>query len=273
MAKLLVIGGVSNDVLHLVDGSTHHVAGGAGLYVALAAARAGVDTTLLALRPDPMPAELEKLDQRLTWIGPSIAKAEMPSLEIRRFAGGHAELVRAYWGGDLKLSVAHLALLDTDFDAAYVAPLASDLEQKAFCDALRNRGIETLAGGTYARACQQSPAGVLSFINRCDVFFMNDNEATILYDSWQSQQLSSEQTIFVTRGATGATILTKTPPQHLLTTAVTEVDATGAGDTFAGTALATLLQGQPANAAAEAGMQAAGYVIQAIGAQWHWDIA
>ncbi len=271
MANLLVIGGVSRDVLHLVDGSTHHVAGGAGLYVALAAQRAGVKTTLLALRPAPIPEELQNLDARVNWVGPTIAMNAMPSLEIKRFTGGQAELVNAYWGGTLKLSIEHLDLLNTPFDAAYIAPLASDLEQQAFCKALRQRNIPILAGGTYARACQQSPDGVKAFIAQCDVFFMNDNEASILYDDWQSKAISPEKTLFVTQGHQGATVLSGTPAQHVPTKAITEVDATGAGDTFAGTTLAKLLQDQTAITAAQAGITAASHVIQAVGAQWHWE--
>ncbi len=270
MPTVLVIGGVSVDVLHLIDGSTHTVAGGAGLYTALATQRAGANTTLLALRPDPMPAHLQALADRVHWIGPTVTPEQMPRLEIKRFPNGHAELVNAFWGGGEPLSIAHLPKNMRQFDAAYIAPLASDRAQQEFCEALRNGGIAKLAGGTYARACQLTPDGVRHFVNSCDAFFMNDNEAAILYPKWEQQTLARNKQIFVTQGAMGVTVLSQEAAQTVLTTPKSEVDATGAGDTFAGTTLTHLLAGEAASTAAQLGCEAAGQLVQHIGPAWHF---
>ena len=69
--RLLVVGGASRDVLHF-SGQTASSAGGAGLYTALAAARAGARVTMYAPRPDPMPEELAPALAVLEWVGPTV---------------------------------------------------------------------------------------------------------------------------------------------------------------------------------------------------------
>ncbi|MSX55308.1 MAG: hypothetical protein F2772_07245, partial [Actinobacteria bacterium] len=67
--RLLVVGGASLDLIH-IDGEPVATPGGAGLYTALAAVRAGVQVTMLAPVPDPMPPELEPARRLLNWVGP-----------------------------------------------------------------------------------------------------------------------------------------------------------------------------------------------------------
>ncbi|HEY7708505.1 MAG TPA: hypothetical protein VIG57_00555, partial [Candidatus Entotheonella sp.] len=103
--RLLIIGTASLDRLHL---PTHrqavvHAAGGAGLYTALAAQRAGSRTHLWAPRPNPMPPLLQPAAERVNWSGPPIAPAELPHLEIVHHGEGRATLLHASWGAELQL--------------------------------------------------------------------------------------------------------------------------------------------------------------------------
>ncbi len=68
--RLLVVGGASLDRIH-IDGEPVRTPGGAGLYTALAAARAGADVTMLAPLPDPMPPELASALDLIRWVGPN----------------------------------------------------------------------------------------------------------------------------------------------------------------------------------------------------------
>ena len=86
---VVVVGTASLDVLHLGT-RTAHTIGGAGLYTALAAHHAGATTALYAPRPDPMPASLQPVADRVIWTGPAIAPDAFPRLEIAQHGGGRA---------------------------------------------------------------------------------------------------------------------------------------------------------------------------------------
>ena len=66
--RILIIGGASLDTL---DGADHLVAGGAGMYTAMASRRSGAAVTLFAPRPDPMPPALQQVARSLEWLGPA----------------------------------------------------------------------------------------------------------------------------------------------------------------------------------------------------------
>jgi hypothetical protein len=57
IALLLVIGGASSDILHFA-GQTAASAGGAGMYTAMAAHRSGIQVSLFAPCPSPIPGDL-----------------------------------------------------------------------------------------------------------------------------------------------------------------------------------------------------------------------
>ena len=82
MAHLLVIGGASSDILHFA-GKTAQSAGGAGMYTAMAAHRCGVQVSLVAPRPSPIPDTLCPVADRVTtWQGPVVPPEELPHFEI-----------------------------------------------------------------------------------------------------------------------------------------------------------------------------------------------
>ena len=66
--QLLIIGGVSSDILHLQD-STAKCAGGAGMYTAVAATHCGAHSILFGPRPNICPEHLTIVDQYLSDCG------------------------------------------------------------------------------------------------------------------------------------------------------------------------------------------------------------
>ena len=80
--EILVVGGASLDTL-TVGPKTHRSAGGAGLYTALAARRAGAVVTMLAPRPEPMPDQLAPALRRIEWVGPIVPPERLPRFRIR----------------------------------------------------------------------------------------------------------------------------------------------------------------------------------------------
>ena len=117
--RLLVVGGASLDLIH-VNGTPIPTPGGAGMYTALAAARAGVEVTMLAPLPDPMPPELAPAMERLRWVGPTVTVDGLPRFEIAYDANGAVTLFREHLGAEPDM---HPGLLD----------LVPDLPGCAYC--------------------------------------------------------------------------------------------------------------------------------------------
>jgi ribokinase len=95
---------------------------------------------------------------------------------------------------------------------------------------------------------------------RAEVVFCNAGERAWL-ESRRDGAAPAGQTLFETRGADGVHVEATGEAFDLPVTPLTVDDATGAGDTFAGAALAGLIAGAPPRAAAEAGIAAAGALM------------
>lgn len=107
--------------------------GGAGLYTALAAAMQGAEVILYAPRPEPMPEILERVEEKLTWVGPHCTVDEMPVLEIAHHGNGRATLLGASWGAEHFLVPACLPeVRDFDFDVVHIAALSAPARQLEF---------------------------------------------------------------------------------------------------------------------------------------------
>jgi hypothetical protein len=104
---------------------------------------------------------------------------------------------------------------------------------------------------------------VRAVLEESDCFFMNRLEVEALFGSLESAHTEPGKVLYVTLGAQGACIIQG--DTHTLIPAVpaTELDPTGAGDTFCGATLAYLLQGQhPVMAARRAAALAAEMIGQ-----------
>jgi ribokinase len=263
-----VIGTASLDVLHLGENTVSTV-GGAGLYTALAAAKAGATVGFCAPRPAPMPAALQPVDARVSWHGPVISPAALPRLEIAHHGDGRATLLAASWGAELQLTPVLLpeALQHAAF--VHIAALSTARRQLDFVQAIATRrGARQrprISVGTYARLVYGETAHVRTLLAHADLFFMNENEATGLFGSIAQACTRANALLFVTLGVQGALVIAGQERTHIPGHRVTEIDPTGAGDTFCGATLAGLAHGASPVTAAQRAVVLAAQTVGAMG--------
>lgn len=273
MAKILIIGCVSLDTIHIdKDGSrvTYETIGGAGLYTALAA-RMSVDVTLYAPKPDPMPTSLSFVDRLLDWQGPTCAPVDLPCLEIVHHGGGKATLLNASWGAEALLSPDKLPGLE-DTNIVHIAALSSAQAQQNFLEKCRQEEAESISVGTYAKLVYQQTEEVHQLFNAANYFFMNANEANGLLKGDDLASLTKKAKVFITDGEHGATVYDGANKFHVSATQIKELDPTGAGDTFCGATLAHILHGMPLQEAAAVACDIASKNVEQIGPQFALNV-
>lgn len=261
--RLLVVGGASLDQLSF-RGQTVRSAGGAGLYTALAARRAGAEVTMFAPRPEPMPAELAPAAERLDWRGMAVAPEELPHFEIVHREDGHTDMAQMQWGAEAWLTPSALPAEDLPGEWVYCVPLTEPARELAFLRHFKARGRRT-AGGTYVGAVASHRPAVLQILEEADVFFCNEREAAGLFGGAEVARTRPGRLLFVTRGPRGARVLQGTHATEVPGVEVEELDPTGAGDAFCGTTLALLAQGAHPVEAARHAVAAAAEMITAPG--------
>ncbi|MEM7356825.1 MAG: carbohydrate kinase family protein, partial [Acidobacteriota bacterium] len=249
-ASLTVIGGASLDTLHF-QARTVRSAGGAGLYTALAAQRAGARVTMLGPRPKPMPTELAEAARRLDWRGATVPPEQLPSFEIVHMGDGRSEMRAAHWRAEAELSVDDLPP-DLPPGMVYCIPLTDPERQLEFIRHVKALG-HPVACGTYAGAAADHPDVVHRALAATDAFFCNESEAISLFGDLGAARTRPGKLLFVTRSARGVRILQGDHATDLPAETAAELDPTGAGDTFCGTTLAHLASGaHPLQAARQA---------------------
>ena len=96
-----------------------------------------------------------------------------------------------------------------------------------------------------------------------DYFFMNNLEAKTVFGSLESANTEPGKVLYITLGAQGACIIQGDTSTLIPAVSATELDPTGAGDTFCGATLAYLLQKKhPVMAARQAVTLAAEMIAQ-----------
>jgi ribokinase len=259
---LLVVGGASLDLLHFA-GRSERSAGGAGLYTALAARRAGAGVTMLAPRPEPMADALAPAAARFCWIGPRVPPDELPHFEIAHDGEGRSAMRRAEWGAEQHLTPADLPTGELPA-WSYCVPFFEPARQIDFLRALRTRGCR-VAAGTYSGAIARDLPRVREVLRLADVFFCNEEEAHALFGGLDAARTEAGRLLFVTRGKRGARVVQGDHATDVRGVAVRELDPTGAGDTFCGMVLARLGLGEHPVRAAEHGVRAAAETVTAVG--------
>ena len=270
---LFVIGTASLDTLHLANGLTVQAAGGAGLYTALAAWRAGARVGLFAPKPEPIPEPLRPVAERLHWIGPVIEPEALPRLEIAHHGGGKATLLSASWGAENQLIPASMPNEVTQARFVHMAALSSAQRQLEFLQNIKRKGPkpqgrkvgQDISVGTYARLVYGDTAGVRRLFEQAGIFFMNENEANGLFGGVDQARTRPGGLLFVTLGAAGVLVIEGEQVMPVPGQAALEVDPTGAGDTFCGAVLAGLAQSESAVAAAQKAVSLAAQVVGAVG--------
>lgn len=247
--RILIIGGASLDTLEGADGL---VAGGAGMYTAMAARRSGASVSLFAPRPSPVPDALQQVADSLNWMGPSVKASDLPRFEIS-YSDGRANYIQAHFGAEESLSPREIPADLSEFDFVHVVPLGNLRRQHDFMLACRENGARRLSAGTALHLINEQPGEIAAVLDGADVFFMNEAEADHLFGSAAAVITRPGQTILVTQGRDGATVVQGDTATHVAGVAATVVDPTGAGDAFCGATLAGLASGlHPVMAARQA---------------------
>jgi len=264
LAQLLVIGGASLDTLHLKD-QTITSAGGGGIYTCLAAIRSGADAALFAPKAEPMPVEFINVASRLkAWIGPAIPAERMPRFEIEH-RGDKANYLKTFNDAEAELTCEMLPVDLSQYDFIHVTPLGDSQRQQEFLRACRERGARRLSAGTYPCTLREQPEVVRQNMALADVFFMNEEEACLLFGVLDQVKTTAGKLLFVTLGAKGALVVQGDEQTHIDAVHADVIDPTGAGDSFCGAVLAGLMTTLTPVTAAHKGSVLAAVTIGAIG--------
>jgi sugar/nucleoside kinase (ribokinase family) len=264
MPHLLIIGGASSDILHLRS-KTVPSAGGAGMYTAMAANRCGAQVSLFSPRPDPIPEILQPIAERLhNWLGPIVPQDQLPHFEIS-YREGKTEYIKALFGAESILTPDMLPANLSMYDCVHVIPLGSAQKQLTFIQACRERGAKRISAGTYLTSVREVPHLVRTIMQQTDLFFMNQSEAVGLFGSLESARSEAGKILYITLGASGACVVQGSHAAFVPAVPATELDPTGAGDTFCGSTLAHLTQGAHPIMAAQHAVPLASQMIQHVG--------
>lgn len=266
MPGILVIGCASKDVIHLEQSASKiDTIGGAGLYTALAVRAIGVQCTLLGPNPTPPENLFSPVRAKLDWIGPVVAPENLPCLELVQHGNDRATLLEASWGAEALLTPDVLPDDLSQFQYIHIAALSTTERQLQFLNALKSRTKCKISAGTYAHAASSDTDGVRRLLSGCDYFFMNENEAEIISFTPRTTPLRRDQTVFVTRGRKGASVFTYRGQKDHSGIPITEVDATGAGDTFCGTMLGAMAKGMSEDTSALVAVERSARVVTDTG--------
>ncbi len=261
--RIAIVGGASVDILHF-RGQTVRSIGGAGLYTALAAHRAGAQVTMFAPRPEPLPPAFAPVVERIAWVGPRVPVEDLPSFEIAHYGGGRSAMLHARWGAEADLSPSHLPPEGIPGEIVHVVPFHEPARQLAFLRHFKAQG-RRVAAGTYACAIAERKAEVQEALALADIFFCNEREAEGLFGAAEEARVPPGKLLYITRGPRGAWVVQGDYRTEVPGVPVEELDPTGAGDTFCGTVLALLAQGWHPVEAARWAAAAAAEMITAVG--------
>jgi sugar/nucleoside kinase (ribokinase family) len=194
-----------------------------------------------------MPDLLKPVEAMLTWVGPEIAKLSRCQ-PLKLFIMVTTAPLYSMLLGELNicfsLKLCVIWLL-THFDITHIAALSGPARQLEFMTFLKAvKANQVISVGTYARAIAADSATVKELLAGSDAFFMNKNEANLLFGECAIVP-KEYQLIFVTTGGDGVDLYTADSEnsvqfEQVEAEQVDVVDPTGAGDSFCGAALAGL---------------------------------
>ena len=260
-SNIFVLGGASLDTL-TVNGIDHSSPGGAGLYTALAAAKCGAVVTLFAPIPDPMPEELAQVASIVEWIGQKVSPEKLPSFHIIQ-ESGDTTYKKSFFGAEETLTPNDLPDDLSEFDLVHVAPLGNSARQLQFIHACRERGAKLISAGTGKPLIKNNPELIKDVLDESDMFFMNEEEAKVLFPDQRKIQTKTRKNLFITRGSSGTSVYLGDHKYDVEAVTVKAVDPTGAGDTFCGAAISGIVSGDhPVKAAMNASSLAAEMITE-----------
>jgi sugar/nucleoside kinase (ribokinase family) len=261
---ILIIGGASVDRLR-AEGQPITTPGGAALYTAVAARKAGAVVRFFGFKPDPLPELFHEAARMVDWVGPPCQIEDIPHFEIIYDERGDARLGRASWGREDQLDPAMVpdALLE-HVDYIHIAAIHDPALQMKFVQTLRRRSSAKLSAGTFGYMVHRAPDAVRALQEATDLFFLNGFEADLVFGN-QPPTVRPGQILVITRGADGADVWQGDWCTRVPCYPAQPVDLTGAGDSVCGGALAGLVDGLHPVQAVQLGAAVAALTIEAPG--------
>jgi hypothetical protein len=198
------------------------------------------------------------------WLGPIVSPEQLARFEIS-YQTGKTEYLEFSPGDEGPLTPAILPEDLSSYDLVHVDPMFDAERQLAFIQACRQRGAKRISAGTGLFIAAGQARLVREVIEQTDIFFMNDQEASLVFGSLESAVTKPGKILYVTRGPDGAWIILGDYGTMIPAASTHEVDPTGAGDAFCGAVLANLLQKKHPIMAARRGAALAAEVIGQVG--------
>ena len=261
---ILVVGGASVDQIR-ADGEPRVNAGGAALYTALAAQRAGGRARFFGYRPAPLPDIFKPAADLVDWFGPACELSGLPHFKIVYEQDGEARLIGADWGIEETLSPEMLS--DEQLQGVglvHIAAIHAPELQMNFVRSIRQRSNARLSAGTYGYMARRSPDKVRALMESVDLFFLNEFEFKLVFGD-ERPPVRPGQILVVTRGSQGADVWQGDHCTRIPICPAQPVDLTGAGDSVCGGTLAGLARGLHPTEAVSLGSAVASKTIEAAG--------
>ncbi|MDP6769342.1 MAG: carbohydrate kinase family protein, partial [Anaerolineales bacterium] len=239
MTKILVIGGASQDFLH-INGKDIHTTGGAGLYTALGARAAGGQVDMLAPLPSPMPLLMQPINELINWLGPTVSQDELPHFAIKYDDSGKATYTTVEPRSESLMTENDIPSDLSNYTYVHIVQLGNIDVQLRMIKKCRDSKAQNISvsGGHNLQDNQKEKMSTL--IEQADLCFMNEHEAASNLGPTKNICSPIGTILFVTHGENGVSIIQGNDLQRIPINPTDPRDPTGAGDSFCGAVLSYL---------------------------------
>lgn len=239
MTKILVIGGASQDILH-INGKDIHTTGGAGLYTALGAHAAGGQVDMLAPLPSPMPLLMQPINELINWFGPTVSQDELPHFAIEYDSSGKATYTTVEPRSESLMTENDIPSDLSNYTYVHIVQLGNIDVQLRMIKKCRDSKAQNISvsGGHNLQDNQKEKISAL--IEQADLCFMNEHEAANNLGNTKNICSPTGTILFVTHGENGVSIIQGNDLQRIPINPTDPRDPTGAGDSFCGALLSYL---------------------------------
>ena len=267
--EVLFIGSPTNDEL-IHNERTHQAVGGAAFISALAARWAGASVGIVARVPPAIPHEVASvfglggIHRR----GLRISEGTLPGFRISYDERERATYDQMQPGLEAQLCAADIPpmWLTPTCKWIHIAGIgASTTQQLEMVQGIHEKAPTwngVLSAGTCRAMIEAEPTRTMSLLLQCDVFFLNREEFDLLCPEGLPQAYRG--TVLITDGANGVHVTSGPHQGTYSTTPVIPTDPTGAGDSFCGGFIGTMVS--EGNKPVEKGIEIAGKVLKGMGA-------
>lgn len=269
---LLVAGKLAVDELSFQGRSHPPVLGGSATHVSFAATTVGSKVAVVsAIGEDFPPAFLQALEAKgVNLSGVTHRKGRSSHFWADFASNGSMNTYRMHFGVGNHLSMQHFTRLSEKVRAIHLGILPPYLQRKLI-KKIHGTG-KLLSMSTIFHQAQRLRDKILPQLPFLDILFLNTSEATFLANQENLHGAIEHlgdlvPLVVVTQGREGCMVNQNGTIRHVSSYQVKEVDATGAGDSFAGAFIASYLQDENIDKAAKWGNAAGALNVQKIGSR------